>query len=40
MKTNPVTAADFGSAKISSILLKITPPVHGVKRTCYENASC
>ena len=27
MKSKPVTAADFGSAKISSILLKITPPV-------------
>lgn len=27
MKTNPVTAADFGTSKISSILLKITPPV-------------
>lgn len=27
MKTNAVTAADFGTNKISSILLKITPPV-------------
>lgn len=27
MKTNHITAADFGTAKINSILIKITPPV-------------
>ena len=27
MKNQPITAADFGSSKISSILLRITPPV-------------